>query len=167
MSPFQKPVILDNNCISNFYDAESLELLLNLWPPGTFKITQHVLTEAGNWYEHGKEVCQIINKLTDSGIIEIITIDDDSEDEVNAYMQLKLVPPVLGSGESESIAIANNRNFIMATDDRIATKRCNEMFSSVDIVTTADIFKMAKSDGLLNEHQVNKMWKSIRTKQTK
>jgi len=167
MSPFCKPVILDNNCISNFHYAESLKSILALWPAGTFKIPQHVVAEAARWHEHGEEVCKIIKELADSCIVEIISIDDKSDDEVNAYMQLKLAAPVLGDGESESIAIASNRNHIVATDDGIATERCNTMFPSVEVITTADIFKMAKSDGLLQESQINKMWRLIKQKRRK
>lgn len=167
MSPFCKPVILDNNCIVNFYFAESLKSILTLWPPGTFKIPERVLAEASNWHEHGKEVCQIIKELTDARIVEIIIINDHSDEEVSAYIQLKLAPPVLGSGEAESIAIASTRNYIIATDDLVATERCKIMFPSIEVITTADIFKMAKSDDLLKESQVDRIWKLIRKKRTK
>ena len=167
MSPFRSSIILDNNCISNFFYAESLKAILTFWPPGTFKIPQRVLNEASNWHKHGKEVCQIIKELTDNGVIEIININDDSDAEVNAYVQLRLAVPVLGEGESESIAIASNRNYIVATDDEIATERCNKMFPSIEVITTADIFKMAKSDGLLEESQIDEIWKLIKRKRNK
>lgn len=167
MSPFNKPVILDNNCVSNFYYADSLRFMLTLWPPGTFKIPLRVFKEASNWRQHGKEVCDILTELADNNTIEIVNIDDDSEAEVNCYIQLRLVAPVLGEGESESIAIANNREYIIATDDSLATERCHGMFPSVEVVTTADIFKMVKSDGLLEETEINEMWRLIKLKRSK
>ncbi len=167
MSPFQKPVILDNNCISNFHYAESLSLILTLWPSGTFKIPLRVLEEANNWPQHGKEVCDIIRELADTNVIETISIDDNSDTEVNYYIQLRLVAPVLGAGESESIAIAKSRNYVVATDDGLATERCKSLFPSVEVVTTADIFKMAKSDGLLRGSEIDHMWKLIKLKEPK
>jgi predicted nucleic acid-binding protein len=167
MSPFHKPVILDNNCISNFYYANSLRSILTLWPPGTFKIPLRVYNEASNWPEHGKEVGGIIRELADNNVIEIVNINDDSDAEVNYYIQLRLVAPVLGEGESESIAIAKSREYVVATDDGLATERCKDLFPSVVVVTTADVLKMAKSDGLLKESEINQMWKLIRLKGSK
>jgi len=46
-------------------------------------------------------------------------------------------------------------------------KYCKEIFPSVHVVTTADILKMAKSDGLLRESQVNEMWRLIRLRGSK
>ena len=167
MSPFHKPVILDNNCISNFYNAEALKLILNLWPPGTFKIPSRVYQEASSWPEHGEEVCGIVKELADKNVIEIVEINDDSETEIKYYIQLKLAAPVLGEGESEAIAIAKSREYIVATDDGQATERCRNLFPSVEVVTTGDILKMAKSDGLLAESQIKHMWKLIKSKKSK
>jgi len=167
MSPFHKPVILDNNCISNFYYADSLRSILTLWPRGTFKIPLRVHNEASNWRKHGKEVCDVIRELADNNIIEIVDINDDSDTEVGCYMQLMLAAPVLGAGESESIAIAKSRKYIVATDDGLATERCKDLFPSVEVITTADILKMAKSDGLLKESEINQMWELIRLKGSK
>ena len=167
MSPFHKPVILDNMCISNFYYADSLRSILTLWPPGTFKIPLRVHNEASHWRKHGKEVCDVIRKLAENNIIEIVNIDDASDREVGSYMQLRLAAPVLGAGESESIAIAKSRKYIVATDDRLATERCKDLFPSVEVITTADILKMAKSDGLLKQSKINRMWKLIKSEESK
>jgi predicted nucleic acid-binding protein len=167
MSPLHKPVVLDNNCINNFYNADSLRLILNLWPPGTFKIPFRVYNEASNWREHGEEVCGIIRELTDNNVIEVVNINDHSETEVKYYIQLRLAAPVLGEGESEAIAIAKSREYIVATDDGQATERCRNLFPSVEVVTTGDILKMAKSDGLLEESQIKHMWKLIKLKESK
>ncbi|GAG68244.1 unnamed protein product, partial [marine sediment metagenome] len=41
----------------------------------------------------------------DSNVVEIVTIDDSSDDGVNAYIRLRLTALVLGEGESKSIAM--------------------------------------------------------------
>lgn len=162
MSPFTKSIILDNNCISNFYLAESLKQILRLWPK-IFKISQRVLKEANNWPIHGLQVCETIEELVSDGIVEIISIDEESEIELNAYIKLRLQAIILGEGESEAIAIASNRNLIVATDDQVATIKCHELFPNIQVITTADIFKMAKSDGLLSQSQVNVFWDKIKS----
>jgi predicted nucleic acid-binding protein len=163
MSPFHKPIILDNNCISNFFFAGCLRSLLIFWPAGTFKIPQRVLNEARNWREHGKEVCRTLEELRDTGFIEIIEVDENSEKETDAYMHLRLEQPMLGQGESESIAIACHRYFAVATDDVLATRRCHELYPEVQVITTAEIFNMARVDGLFQEYQITEMWKLIRS----
>jgi len=165
MSPFSKPVILDNCCISNFQTAGVLKLILSLWLPGIFKIPQRVLNEAGDWKEHGKEVMQTINELRDAKIIEIVNIEEDSEEEINAYIKLRLSAPVLGEGESESMAIAYNRDYIVATDDGIATEFCQILFPSINIITTAQILNMGKTDGLITKSQVDHIWTAIKSNQ--
>mgnify|MGYP001603964724 CR=1 FL=1 len=167
MSPFSKLVILDNNCISNFYLAGSLESVLILWPFKVFVVPQRVVKEAGNWREHGEAVCRILHSLSAKGIIEIVAINEESEEETGAYALLRLNAWSLGQGESESIAMASHRGYIVATDDRLATECCRKIFPSVEVVTTGDILKMGKSDGLLKESQIEKMWKLIKQKRAK
>lgn len=167
MSPFSKPVILDNDCVSKFYRSGSLELILNLWPFRVFIIPQRVLTEASNWREHGQDVCRIIDKLRDARIIEVVEINDQSEEELKAYIQLRLMGPRLGEGESESIAIASGRGYIVATDDGTATRQCKEIFPGIEVVTTAKVLDMAVADGLLTQSQVNEIWRLIRLNETK
>ena len=166
MSPFPKNVILDNNCISNFYLAESLKQVLHFWP-GIFKIPKRVLEEASRWPEHGSEVCQTIEELVADGIVEIIGIDEESDVETDAYIRLRINTIVLGEGESESIAIASNKDCIIATDDRVAMERCHELFPAIQVITTADIFKMAKRDGMLSQYQINEFWDLIKEKRSK
>jgi predicted nucleic acid-binding protein len=80
----------------------------------------------------------------------------------DVYAQLRLHGPLLGEGESESIAIARARNYIVATDDSRATEECREIFPDLEIVTTNQILRMAKEDGLLKQQQINEMWRLIR-----
>ncbi len=167
MSPFSKLVILDNNCISNFYLAESLELVLTLWPYKVFVVPDRVVTEAKRWREHGEAVCRILNNLTARHVIEIVTINEESEEETGAYALLRLKAWALGQGESESIAMASQRGYIVATDDKIATECCKEIFPRVGVITTADILKMGKSDCLLKQSQIENMWELIKQKRAK
>jgi len=161
VSPFSKPVIIDNDCISNFQVAGVLEDILCLWPPGTFKIPGRVVGEAQRWMQHGAKVCEILKKLSGSGQIEVVDIDDDSDEEVSTYMALVMNAPCLGQGESESIAIAKNRGYIFASDDRLAKEKCNGLCPNVKTIGTIDILFMARSDGLAETREVNPIWEKI------
>ena len=119
MSPFEKLVILDNMCVSNLYLAGSLERVLTLWPFRVFIVPHRVFAEAERWREHGAAVCQTLNHLNDAGTIQFVALDEDSELEADAYAHLRLQGPFLGLGESESIAMAVGRDYIVATDDQL------------------------------------------------
>jgi predicted nucleic acid-binding protein len=162
MSPFALPVILDNCCISIFFTAGVLQTILTAWPAGTFIIPQRVLDEAAAWKQYGQEVIGICKDLLDSGMIRVVEIDEDSEAEIEAYMKLRLKGPVLGEGESETIAIAYNRGYIAATDDGLARKYCTELFPSVKVVTTAHILNMGLADTLITQGKINDIWRRIR-----
>jgi predicted nucleic acid-binding protein len=167
MSPFSRPLIIDNDCISNFQLAHILERVLRFWPPGSLKIPQRVLSEARAWRQHGTDVCEILERLNTLSTIELITIDENSEEETSAYMELRLKQPGLGAGESESIAIAKCRNFIVASDDGVATARSQELFPMVKIVTTAGVLKMAQNDGFLSFTEIHLIWEMIKRERLK
>ena len=167
MSPFKKPLIIDNDCISNFQLAHVLEKVLKFWPSGNIKIPQRVLSEARAWRQHGVEVCEIIEMLNASGNVELMTIDDNSEEETSAYLELRLKQPGLGAGESESIAIAKCRNYIVASDDGVATTKSKQLFPDVIIVTTADVLKMAQKDGFLKYTEIDLIWDTIKSERAK
>lgn len=162
MSPFAKSVILDNDCISNFQIAGVLEKFLRFWSPGNLNIPQRVLNEARAWPEHGSKVCEIIERLANEGQVNIIDIDDTSEEEISAYMELRMREPVLGEGESECMAIAKNRNYIVVSNDTTAREHCNTVFPEVEIVNTLGMIKMAKDDGLIPLGEVGIIWDKIR-----
>lgn len=165
MSPFALPVILDNCCISNFFTAGILKSILTLWPAGTFIIPQRVLNEAKAWKQHGQEVVDIIQELLNSGMISLVEIDEDSEEEIEAYINLRLTGPKLGEGESEVIAIAYNRGYIAATDDGLAREYCSELFPSLKVLTTAQILNKGLVDRLITQAIINEIWGKIKDNQ--
>ena len=164
MSPFAKLIILDNTCINIFYLASKLEKMLTLWPFHVFVIPGRVVNEAKAWPIHGDNVIRILMKLREQKMIDIVSINEESESETEAYKQLRLAGPFLGAGESECMAIACCRDFIVASDDGIARKRCKEVLPSVETITTGQILNMALSDGLLTKVEVEQMWHLFKLK---
>jgi len=163
MSPFNKPVILDNDVISRLYSAGALRRALEVWPKRSFYITQQVIDEAGKWPAKGADLVAILEDLIANENLVSISIDDSSEEEIMAYAKLQLENK-LGRGESASIAIAFHREFDIATDDGIARGICDAMCHSVSIFGTGDLLNIAVRDGLMSREEANSIQAEIRRK---
>ena len=61
----------------------------------------------------------------------------------------------LGAGEASSIAVAKQRNAIMATDDRAARNQCKRI--GIPITGTLGILKATEKDGLISIDQADKI----------
>jgi hypothetical protein len=153
MSPFMRPVIIDNDVISRLYSAGVLRKVLELWSRPTFYVVEQVL-EGKRWPAEGHKLGYLLDKLIEEGIIIRISIDDVSEEEINIYAQLALQGK-FGRGESASIAIACNRGYDLASDDGMAKDECRKISKSVSTFTTRRILEMAVSDGLLNQSETD------------
>ncbi|MBM3173302.1 MAG: hypothetical protein FJZ85_06315 [Chloroflexi bacterium] len=163
MSPFIKPVILDNDVISRLYSVRALRRALEIWPKPTFYITEQVQDEAGRWPTKGRELVNLFQNLIADGILRALSIDESSEDEIWTYAKLQLEYK-LGRGESASIAIAHHRSFDIATDDEVARDICKSICPSVSTFGTGDLLNMAVQDGLITRSEADSIQAEIRRK---
>lgn len=163
MSPFKKPVILDNDVISRLYSAGALRRALEVWPKHSFYVTQQVIDEARKWRTKGQELVAFLENLIAEETLVFTSIDDSSEEEIWAYAKL-LLQNKLGQGESASIAIACHRGFDVATDDGLAKDACKAMCPSVSLFGTGDFLNMAVRDGLMTQSEVDSIQANIRRK---
>ncbi len=163
MSPFEKPVILDNDVISRLYPVGALRQVLEVWPKRTFCITEQVIDEARKWRTHGQELAALLEALEVDGTLVLVSIDDSSEEEIWTYAELQLKKN-LGRGESASIAIACHRDFNVATDDGLARDVCKVMCPSISLLGTGDLLNMAVRDGLMTRSEVDSIQANIRRK---
>lgn len=161
MSPLRRPVILDNDVLSRLFSGGALRRALEIWPKGSFRITDRVMEEAGQWPARGQELTGILKDMESDGVIEIIGIDEACEEEMSIYIQIRL-RDMLGSGESTSIAIACHRGFDFATDDGAARKICQELCPSVNILGTGLLLNMAVSEGLMTQSETDFIQARIR-----
>lgn len=161
MSPFGKSVILDNDVISRLHRAGALRRALEVWPKSSFCVTDEVVDEARRWPAKGKELVVILKDLEAKRIIRFISVDQSSEEEIQAYTWLRLQNR-LGRGESASIAIAFHREFYIATDDGIAREVCRTTYPSVSIFGTGNLLNMAIRDGLMTQREVDSIRARIR-----
>ena len=163
MSPFEKPVILDNDVISKLYSAGALRRVLVVWPKRSFHITEQVVDEARKWRTHGQELAALLEALEADGTLVLVSIDDSSEEEIWTYAELQ-PKKNLGRGESASIAIACHRDFNVATDDGLARDVCKVMCPSISLLGTGDLLNMAVRDGLMTRSEVDSIQANIRRK---
>ena len=161
MPPLKKPVVLDNDVISRLYSAGALRRALEVWPKLSFRVTERVIEEAGQWRTHGEILVALLKELESKGILAFVSIDESSEEEIWAYARL-LLEKKLGRGESASIAIACHRGFDIATDDSVAADTCKAMCPSISIFGTGALLNMAVQDGLMTQNEVNAIQYKIR-----
>ena len=161
MSPFEKPIILDNDVVSRLYTSGALRRVLAVWPKRIFHITEQVLDEAKKWRAHGQELVGLLEDLMAEGTLVFTSIDDSSEEEIWAYAKLQLESK-LGRGESASITIAHYRGFDFVTDDGTAKDVCSSVCPGVSLFGTGDLLNMAVRDGLMSQSEVNSIQAAIR-----
>jgi predicted nucleic acid-binding protein len=160
MSPFKKPVILDNDVISRLYSAGALRRALEVWPKRSFYITQQVINEARQWPTKGQKLVALLEDLIAEETLVFISIDDSSEEEIWAYAKL-LLQNKLGQGETASIAIACHRGFDIATDDELAKDACKAMYPSVSLFGTGDLLNLAVRDEFMTQSEVDSIQANI------
>ena len=153
--------MLDNDVISRLYSAGALCQTLEAWPKSSFRVTERVIKEAGQWRAQGQRLVALLKGLEVEGTLAFISIDETSEEEIWTYARL-LLEKKLGRGESASIAIACHREFDIATDDSVAADTCKAMNPSVAIFGTGDLLNMAVQDGLMTQNEVNAIEAKIR-----
>lgn len=154
MSALPFRIVLDNTVISSFQEAQALTRVLEL-RPGHWLVPVEVVGEAARWKAHGASVTQTLNELDARRVVEITSVDPRVEGPL--FLQLTRT---LGQGESAVIAIAANRSFIAALDDRRAKRACERLFPAVPWVATEDILGFAVADGLLTRIEAEMIWKA-------
>ncbi len=161
MSPFSRPLILDNDVISRFYSAGALRRFVELWPKGTFCIANQVIEEASRWPAKGQALTSLLTEMASDGFVCIVTLDESSEEQISMYANL-LLGRRLGLGESASIAIAYDKGYAVATDDGLARDACKILQPRVATFGTGDLLKVAVLDGLITQIESNSVHAKIR-----
>jgi predicted nucleic acid-binding protein len=150
----QDRIVLDNSVISSLQDARSLAEVLELWP-GRWLIPLEVQGEAAAWQAHGAEVSATLQRLSAQRTIEVTAFDPRVEGPLFVQLSRRL-----GQGESAVIAIAANRGYIAALDDRRARRACDQVSPPVSWVATEGILGFAIADGLLMRAEAEAIWQA-------
>ena len=131
--------LFDTVVLSNFLLSDSLFLIKKRYN-GKGVIASEVYGELSAGFASYPQL-QHVDKLIDSGVLELTSL---SRKELKIYKQLI---GHLGRGEASCIAIADNRNATMVSDDRAARSQCIQM--NIPITGTIGILKASVTDGLL------------------
>ena len=133
--------IFDTVVLSNFLLSDSLFLVEKRYN-GKGVITGEVYGElTAGFASYPQLQHPSVDELIDSGVFELTSL---SRKELKIYKQLI---GHLGRGEASCIAIADNRNTTMVSDDRAARSRCIQM--NIPVTGTIGILKASVIDGLL------------------
>ena len=104
-------VLLDTNILSTFAKVGKLDVLFQLFVKDEIYITENVFFELHKAYEKELDFVEPIIRIIREGRLKII---NTSQEELIFALDL---PPFLGDGERDSIAICKVRDQVFLTDD--------------------------------------------------
>lgn len=113
-------ILVDNNILSTFARVGELGLLFELFPRDKLGVTSAVLEEMHEAIGQGCHWLEAVQRLLTSGRVQAVAPDTEE------LLIADVLPPSLGSGESESIAICQNRQWIFLTNDKRARNHCRQ-----------------------------------------
>lgn len=94
-----------------------------------------------------------LEALEADGVIEVVTIDPQTEGALYARLQA-----ALGRGESAAITVASRRGLAVGVDDRRAQRACREMTPPVAWTTTEGLLSQAVREGVLSRADAEAIW---------
>lgn len=135
------PIVVCDSCVLiNFFNGECSGLLCNRGDC-QIVITEHVKGEITEQWQ-----IEILENLLSQGGIQQIEVTDPAELEIFAELVA-----VLGRGEAAAIAVAQNRGWVIATDETGRTKR--EIISRIGrerLLTTPDLILRSIRAGVIS-----------------
>ncbi len=135
-------LLLDACCIINFLASGHLLEILKVIP-AQVAVTQVVLEEELQILERlkdeGNESAIQFQIAIDRDIVKIVDYDFDSDAETETF--LNYLANNLGDGEAATFAIAFQRKWALATDDKKAISFMQQQASYIQIFSTPEIIK--------------------------
>lgn len=159
-------LFFDSDCISAFLWVNGQNLLVQLYSRRII-IPKQTYKELSNpCVSHLK---QRIDTLIESGDAEIYDMDIASS-EYQLYVQMTTDPEngykIIGDGEAASIALAKEKDGILASNNLRDISFYIEKFG-LKHITTGDILAEALEKGLITEDEGNAIWSSMMKKRRK
>ena len=142
-------IILDACCIMNLYASGKMEEVISSIAE-TMAVAIYVLKfEALTVYKESKRTAPDekenidLQPLIDKGLL--ITTDLETDEEKDAFVEF--TAQRLDDGEAATMAIAGNRNWAVATDDRSAKRVFRVRHTNVQIISTPEIMRHWQENG--------------------
>lgn len=136
-------IILDACVLMNLYASGQIENILSAITE-RFTVAVYVIEfEALAVYKKSKTETPYdrepiyLQPLIDEGLLLVVDLESDAEKE---YL-IEFSAQRLDDGEAATMAIANNRNWALATDDRRAIRVLSSNHRNIQIVSTPDLIK--------------------------
>ncbi len=143
----KKQWVFDTVVLSNFLLSDSVHILEKRYK-GRGVITPEVYDEISAGILQIRPLGHI-DKLIQNKTFSICPL---TPQEHNYFKEMIVF---LGKGEASCIALAKDRQAIVATDDRTARKQCANM--KIPVTGTIGIIKASVQDGLLNLEQADEI----------
>ena len=157
-----KTLFFDNDCISAFLWINNTSIVTQLYK-GRVAIPGQVYDELRMGRGAAKVLKERIDILVENGDAVIVHMDTGSP-EYAIYSSLALAPPAgtrtIGRGEAACIALAKERNGILASNNLRDIKRYIEEYH-LEHITTADIIVEAVDKKLITEKDAEDMWREM------
>lgn len=158
-----KPLFFDTDCISAFLWVDNESILSKLFP-GRIIIPKEVYNELSHpRVNYIKGLKAQVDKLIQDGDARIETIEIDSSTYALFKEFTENPQPgfkIIGRGEAASIALAKEKQGILASNNLKDISSYVEKYNLVHY-TTGDIMKLAYDAGYINESQGNTIWKNM------
>ena len=154
------PLLLDACCVFNFVASGYFLAIINTIPVPVM-ITQTVYEQELIKFEN---FAQEDKQQFDHAIVQEIIKIVDFESEIEADFFIDYVSILGDDGESATGAIAINRNWSMATDDKAAINFFTQESPNLPILSTPDIIKYWSDQSNLSLEQVYPAINAISTK---
>jgi len=155
----KKPIILDACCLFNILVSGYIEDILSTIPNTVF-VSEVVYTEEIQNIKHSDDLepsIEILEPVIKNGNLNVTGFRNDFESRLfEAYWFM------MDKGESASLAIAQGRDYILATDDRKARKKSEEEESGVELAYTLEIIKLWSEIRLPNKNCLSQILKNIK-----
>lgn len=142
-------IIFDTNVLSNFAKAGQLELLRALYPENAC-CSGFVVSEVMRGLQQGHHDLELLAAWLVSGWPRMEELTTPAERKLFAAISISL-----GTGESSCLALAANRSYIFACDDRLARNEATRL--GITITGTLGILIKAVRTELLELKAANRI----------
>ena len=155
-------LFFDNDCISAFLWIDDTSVVTELYG-NRVAIPTQVYNEISACRGVAKVLKTRIDKMIERGEAVCIDMTTDSA-EYSIYSELALAPPkgasIIGKGEAACIALAKERNGILASNNFSDTLTYIKKYN-LKYTTTADILVEAYEKNIISEQKAEEMWQEM------
>ncbi len=124
-------IVTDASVLINFLRIDRIDLIAG--HSHAFLVTDHVANEVSDRYPNQQ---RRFASALDSGALTLIPVA--ATEELRLFASLSATAR-LGAGECSAIAVAVQRRYTLAIDDRVANRLARRFAPSLHIVTTQDL----------------------------